>query len=94
VHPFIGAGLELARERHIADGLPETTARISTTLPAVRVPAVPAIDAVTYSVRPLVTGGFKFYVTPHAFVRTEVRTSLTPGHPAALRWSGGVGFDF
>ena len=94
VHPFVGAGVELAREQHVADSLPAETVRLSTTVPSLRLPAVPAIDTVTYSVRPLVTGGFKFYVTPHAFVRTEVRTSLSADRPLALQWRGGIGFDF
>ena len=94
VHPFVGAGLELAREHHRADSLSAETARLSTTTPALRLPDVPAIDAVSYSVRPLVTGGFKFYVTPHAFVRTDVRTSLSADRPLAWQWRGGIGFDF
>ena len=60
LHPFVGAGVELAREQHFADSLPAETVRLSTTVPSLRLPAVPAIDTVTYSVRPLVTGGFKF----------------------------------
>jgi hypothetical protein len=92
VHPFVGAGAELVHERHKADSLPPMTVLVSPT--PVRLAAVPAIDIVTYSVRPLVTGGFKFYVTPHAFVRTEVRTSLSNERPLALQWRGGIGFDF
>ncbi|HEY3092917.1 MAG TPA: hypothetical protein VGJ52_07460, partial [Vicinamibacterales bacterium] len=84
VHPFIGGGVELVRERHVADALPTETIRFSTVVPNARLPPVAAIDSVTYSVRPLVTGGFKFYVTPHAFVRTEVRTSLSNDRPLAL----------
>jgi hypothetical protein len=94
VHPFVGGGVELVRERHVADALPAETIRFSTVVPNVRLPPVAAINSVTYSVRPLVTGGFKFYVTPHAFVRTEVRTSLTTDRPVALQWRGGIGFDF
>jgi len=94
VHPFIGGGVELVRERHVADALPAETIRFSTVVPNVRLPPVAAIDRVTYSVRPLLTGGFKFYVTPHAFVRTEVRTSFTTDRPVALQWRGGIGFDF
>jgi len=94
VHPFVGAGVELARERHTAEALPAETPRVSTTVPGLRLPAVPAIDSVNYFVRPLVTGGFKFYVTPHAFVRTDVRTSLSSERPLAWQWRGGIGFDF
>jgi opacity protein-like surface antigen len=94
VHPFVGAGVELARERHLAGPLPEQIVRFSSTVPALRLPGVPAIDTVTYSVRPLVTGGVKFYVTPHAFVRTDVRTSFAADRPLAWQWRGGIGFDF
>jgi len=55
---------------------------------------VPAIDNVSYSVRPVVTGGFKFYVSQRAFVRTEVRTSFSTDRPLAIQWRGGVGIDF
>jgi hypothetical protein len=93
VHPFVGGGVELVRERHVADALPAEPIRFSAVDPNVRLPPVAAIDRVTYSARPLVTGGFKFYVTPHAFVRTDVRASFTD-RPAALQWRGGIGFDF
>ena len=84
VHPFVGAGVELARERHHADALP-----------AIRpLEALPAIDRTSYSVRPVVSGGFKFYVNERAFVRTEVRTAFSTERPLAIEWRGGVGFDF
>ena len=92
VHPFVGAGIELVHERHVADALPATNVAFSTT--PVRLPAVAAVDSVNYSLRPLITGGFKFYVTPHAFIRTDVRASLTGDFPAAVQWRGGLGFDF
>jgi hypothetical protein len=92
VHPFVGTGVEVVHERHIAEAIPATSVVISSA--PVRLPALPAVDSVSYSLRPLVTGGFKFYVTPHAFIRTEVRASLTRDFPAALQWRGGLGFDF
>lgn len=94
VHPFVGVGVELARERHLADSLPAETVSFPATVPSLRLPALPAIDAVTYSVRPLVTGGVKFYVTPHAFIRTDVGTAFTAHRPVAWQWRGGIGFDF
>ena len=87
VHPFVGVGAELVRERDRADALPPITIR-PTPAPSLIVPALPAIDKVSYSVRPLVTGGFKFYVSPRAFVRTEVRTALSTDRGLALQWRG------
>ena len=84
IHPFLGAGVEVARERHLAGALP-----------AVRtLQAIPAIDRTSYPVRPVVSGGFKFYVNERAFVRTEVRTSFSTDRPLAIQWRGGIGFDF
>jgi len=93
VHPFVGVGAELVRERDRADAFPPITIR-PTPATSLIVPALPAIDKVSYSVRPLVTGGFKFYVSPRAFVRTEVRTALSTDRGLALQWRGGIGFDF
>lgn len=94
VHPFVGAGLEIARERHVAESLPASIERFPiTTLPLTLRP-LPAIDKVSYSVRPVVTGGFKFYVSQRAFVRTEVRTAFSTDRPLAIQWRGGVGIDF
>ena len=94
VHPFIGAGAELARERHTADALPAATLRLSAAAANVSVPAVAAIDTTRYSVRPLVVGGFKFYVSQRAFVRADVRTAFSTNQPVTWQWRGGVGFDF
>jgi len=94
VHPFVGVGAELVRERHLADALPPSSVRFSTAVPSLSLPSVPAIDTISYSVRPIVTGGFKFYVSPHAFVRTDVRTALSADRPLAWQWRAGFGFDF
>jgi len=94
VHPFVGGGAELVRERHFADGMPAASVRFSTAVPNLVLPAVPAIDTISYSVRPVLTGGFKFYVSPRAFVRTDVRTALSTDRPVAWEWRGGIGFDF
>ncbi len=94
VHPFVGVGAEWVRERHLADALPASSIRVSTGVPSVSLPSVPAIDTISYSVRPIVTGGFKFYLSPHAFVRTDVRTAFSADRPQAWQWRGGFGFDF
>jgi len=94
VHPFVGAGLEVARERHVAESLPSSIERFPTTALPLTLRPIPAIDNVSYSMRPLVTGGFKFYVSQRAFVRTEGRTSFSTDRPLAIQWRGGVGIDF
>jgi len=94
VHPFVGGGVELVRERHLADPLAASSVRFSAAAPSLMLPAVPAIDTISYSVRPVLSGGFKFYVSPHAFVRTDVRTALSSERPVAWQWRGGIGFDF
>jgi len=94
VHPFVGGGAEFVRERHLADALPAASVRFSAAMPMLPVPAIPAVDTISYSVRPVLTGGFKFYVSPRAFVRTDVRTALSAERPAAWQWRGGIGFDF
>jgi len=94
VHPFVGGGAEIVRERHMAEALPAATIRFSTAVSSLQLPAVPAVDTVTYSVRPVLAGGFKFYVTPHAFVRADVRSAVSMDRPVAWQWRGGIGFDF
>ena len=93
VHPFIGGGVELAREHVRASAFPPPTLRVPPA-PGLGVPSLAAVDEVNYAARPVVSGGFKFYVSPHAFVRTEVRTALSADRPLALQWRGGIGFDF
>jgi hypothetical protein len=89
-HPFVGAGLELIREReHI-----ETSLQIG--LPP-RVPPIMNFQPETierYRARPYVATGFKAYVSERAFVRTDLRTSWTADGLDALAWRSGVGIDF
>jgi hypothetical protein len=94
VHPFVGAGAEFVRERHLADALPAASVRFSSGNPILPLPAIPAVDAISYSVRPVLTGGLKLYVSPRAFVRTDVRTALSADRAVAWQWRGGIGFDF
>jgi hypothetical protein len=93
VHPFIGGGVELAREHRRAEAFPPPTLRFPPAT-GLGIPSLAAVDEVKYSVRPVVSGGFKFYVSPHAFVRTDVRTALSADRPLALQWRAGIGFDF
>jgi hypothetical protein len=92
-HPFLGGGVEAVRE----------TARIETPFqyvpsrtPGTMVggPGGPSERDVTGHARPFVTAGFKWYVTPRAFVRSEIRSSWSTTHAESVVWRGGVGFDF
>ena len=90
-HPFIGAGLELRREReHI-----ETTAPLVFTRDG-RPVGIGAEEEtrVRYGGRPFIATGFKGYVSERVFIRTDVRTSWSSDGLAALAWRTGVGVDF
>jgi outer membrane protein W len=87
VHPYVGIGVEATRERH----------QIETELRPGLAPivAIPDTDRTRVLARPVATAGFKFYVAPHAFIRSDVQTSFSSGDaPAMLVWRGGVGVDF
>jgi hypothetical protein len=90
VHPFVIAGVEVARDRD----------RIETIIPPVS-PATPFSPPVielktqtTNSVRPVFGGGFKFYVAERAFIRTDTRFSFDGDGLANSSWVAGIGFDF
>lgn len=89
-HPFAGAGIELVRERqHIETVPPPVPPRGAT------VSTPPATETrVSHRGRPFVATGFKAYVSDHAYIRSDVRTSWTGDGIAALAWRTGVGVDF
>jgi Outer membrane protein beta-barrel domain len=89
-HPFVSAGLELVREREHIETVPPP---VPPRAPAVTPPAE-AETRVRYSGRPYVGTGFKVYVSDHAFIRTDIRTSWSSDGLAALGWRSGVGVDF
>jgi hypothetical protein len=91
-HPFIGAGVELLREqKHIETVSPLFSPR-DPRAPTIAVP--PEETLVRYRSRPYATAGFKVYVSEHAFIRGDVRTSWSGDGLAALAWRSGVGVDF
>jgi hypothetical protein len=89
VQPFVAVGVEGVRERDRIESL---------VLPAfgtdgrADIPATSNETKTTFAVRPIVGGGFKFYVAEKAFIRTDVRFSVERT-PTAL-WRAGIGFDF
>ena len=89
-HPFVSAGLELVREREHIETIPPP-------VPPRGVPLIPtpAEDTrVRYVARPYLATGFKVYLSDHAFIRTDIRTSWSHEGLAALGWRSGVGVDF
>lgn len=89
-HPFIGAGVELVREREHIEIVPPP---VPPRGPSVSLPA-PAETRVRYNGRPYIATGFKAYVSEHAFIRTDIRTSWSRDGLAALGWRSGIGVDF
>jgi len=92
-HPFVGAGIELTRER---EHIERTTSIVIPRDPRVP-PAIspPQVETKTrYVGRPFVGAGFKVYVSERAFSRTDLRTSWSSDGLTTLAWRNGIGFDF
>jgi hypothetical protein len=89
-HPFIGAGVELLREReHI-----ESTVPVPIVFRDGRPVTIAPETRVRYAGRPFVAAGFKGYVSERVFIRTDLRTSWSTDGVAAVAWRTGVGVDF
>jgi hypothetical protein len=89
-HPFVSAGLELVREHEHIETLPPP---VPPRGPTVSV-AAEEDTRVRYGGRPYLATGFKVYLSDHAFIRTDIRTSWSGDGLAALGWRSGVGVDF
>jgi hypothetical protein len=90
LHPFVSAGVELLREREQIETIPPP---VPPRGPAVS-PAPEEETRVRYTGRPYLATGFKVYVSDHAFIRTDIRTSWSSHGLTALGWRSGVGVDF
>ncbi len=85
VHPYVGAGLAVSRETHQI-GLDRWA------FPDRVLPPDPSVR-VRVRLKPMFSAGLKTYMTPRAFLRTEVGVSpWSPSRDAVL--SVGVGADF
>jgi hypothetical protein len=92
-HPFVGAGIELIREReHVETAVPIGPPR-DPRAPAI-IPVPQSETRERYGARPYLATGFKAYVSESAFIRTDIRTSWSSDGLAALAWRSGVGVDF
>ena len=93
VHPFVGGGLELVRERQRVNVLRQTIPSRDPFSSQV-IPGSRGVDEVSYAAQPFVNAGLKMYVSEHAFVRTEVMSSINSRGVAHAAWSGGIGVEF
>jgi opacity protein-like surface antigen len=88
-HPFAGGGLAVARERERIEG--EQFGPASPRNPS---PVILAEERhVSYSARPFLTTGFKWYVAERAFLRTTVQASFSTRSSADVTWAAGIGVD-
>jgi len=89
VHPFVGAGIELLREREQIETVP-----IPVRPGAPIVPSPEPETRVRYAGRPFLAAGFKGYVSERVFIRSDLRTSWSSAGVTAIAWRSGIGFDF
>ena len=92
-HPFVGVGIEARRERVRIDAQPYF-APLPGGRPGVLIPGPPSEVATTYAARPLVTVGFKWYVSERVFVRSDIRSTFSTDRAESAEWRAGFGFDF
>ena len=89
-HPFASIGLELVREREHIETVPPPVPPRGTSVSL----APEDVTRVRYGGRPYLATGFKVYLSEHAFIRSDIRTSWSSQGLAALGWRSGVGVDF
>jgi hypothetical protein len=91
-HPHVGAGAQLAWERR-TDRYHPLVLYQGTAPPLVVRDGYTEGPTTTLRVRPVVSAGFKAYLAPRAFFRSDVRLELGGGvDSSTLR--AGFGFDF
>ena len=93
VHPYAGAGVQLAWERHHVEApFPGAFSRDGRG----PFPIPPASDGArtSFDPRPFVLGGAKFYVTEHGFIRSDLSAAFGGGGATRVWWRVGGGIDF
>lgn len=91
-HPFVAGGLEVARETVRTRTPPQfLSGRFG---PLEELPGEATERETSYSARPYLAAGFKWYVSERAFIRSDIRTSISSSRAESVGWRGGVGFDF
>lgn len=92
-HPFAGGGLELGRETARIETPPQFTSPRDGGPPVLQ--AAPGTERATSSwARPFLGAGFKWYLSPRAFVRSDLRASLSTRQVESVVWRIGAGADF
>jgi hypothetical protein len=92
-HPSAGAGVEAVRERVRID-TPSQFIPSRSPGPPLLVAGPTTEHDTAAGVRPFVNLGFKLYMTPRTFIRSDVRTSFSSERVESVAWRAGVGVDF
>jgi hypothetical protein len=92
VHPFIGAGLDLGWERRTVDGSVQVIDSRGDQAIFANEPLPPETHR-PFIARAMAIAGFKAYVARNAFLRTDLRASITDGLDQVV-WRFGFGCDF
>ena len=91
-HPHVGAGLEAVRE---SDRTVVPEARVLSRQPGAPlvIPGEDSRTTISWTVRPVVSAGFKWYVNERGFIRSDVRVALGNRRAAHVAWVAGIGVD-
>jgi hypothetical protein len=94
IHPFVGAGVDIDRERHEVEQPAQTVAVYlgSGRYQDVQLAASDRTDEAVRA-RPFAKGGVKLYVSSKAFVTTELKLGIKDSLQQTV-WKVGVGIDF
>lgn len=87
-HPFVGAGIEAARETRTVEQV-----QFPTVPPGTVVLDPPGTTSAWWALA-FADVGFKWFVSERAFVRSDVRTTFDGDGVSHVSWRSGVGFDF
>lgn len=92
IHPFVGAGLDVSWERDRIVLPPQfiSSRGVVGTAPS----GGPPRTTTAHTLRPVLSGGLKFYVNDRTFVRTDVQTAIGRDRLAYVTWRGGMGVEF
>ena len=92
-HPFVGGGVEAGRDR--------LRTEIPLQFVPIRQPDIPphlipgrVEESASWFARPYVAAGFKWYVAERAFIRSDMRMSVSADAVESAVWRAGIGFDF